>query len=534
MKLMRTYLFPLFSSAVITATVYLLNAFNLLTVGLALIFILVFAALSINRFIVLSDLKKLDHFIKELKRGNVSAVFPQGMSEAFDVVGHDVEEMTKDVRTLIGKMLIASEKLILEIKNIKDRGAHMSESSERVAHHVTEIAGSMSNVMNETDNTQLATQSLLKEVNNVLHFADETIQISTDMSQSIAVNANHSKLLAQKMKESATSTLSHSHEIHDLQAHMKKIEEMIRIITDISGRTNLLALNASIEAARAGEAGRGFAVVAEEVRLLAEQSSHSTDDIVNIIKGLMQKINSIADDLTKSAAVSSDNTQYADQSIQVMEKVQQSVDQTLKSVNNIKSLCMEQSKQTGQLFQLVEGINASSSEIGSSIQNSAALSEEQASTMIDMTKSLDQLYAVSTDLDALMASYRKGLTIGPETQSKITDNLKKMRDYPNAWHLKKLEDITIETLEKLEKENGYQFVAVCSADGKGFRFSQRNTGAEGVDISYRPFFIKAIRGEDFVSDPYISMITNSFCITLSTPLMINGQIVGILVIDLNV
>ena len=62
-------------------------------------------------------------------------------------------------------------------------------------------------------------------------------------------------------------------------ALVERISEMAGIISGISGQTNLLALNAAIEAARAGDAGRGFAVVAEEVRKMADSSSHAATEI---------------------------------------------------------------------------------------------------------------------------------------------------------------------------------------------------------------------------------------------------------------
>ena len=82
-----------------------------------------------------------------------------------------------------------------------------------------------------------------------------------------------------------------------LSAHARSIESILAMIRNVAGQTNLLALNATIEAARAGDAGRGFAVVAQEVKSLASQTAHATDDIAAQISAIQ--------DATRSAVETS-------------------------------------------------------------------------------------------------------------------------------------------------------------------------------------------------------------------------------------
>ena len=94
-------------------------------------------------------------------------------------------------------------------------------------------------------------------------------EIGTQVSQSAAVAAAHAVAAGHATRAT----------IEALNSQVARIGAVVKMISDIAGKTNLLALNATIEAARAGAAGKGFAVVASEVKSLATQTARSTRDI---------------------------------------------------------------------------------------------------------------------------------------------------------------------------------------------------------------------------------------------------------------
>src|SRR5207249_1058745 len=96
--------------------------------------------------------------------------------------------------------------------------------------------------------------------------------------------------------------------INELSEAGARIGDVVKLITSIAEQTNLLALNATIEAARAGDAGRGFAVVAQEVKSLASQTAHATDDIAAKISAIQ--------DATRSAVDTSESIQATTTEVQ--------------------------------------------------------------------------------------------------------------------------------------------------------------------------------------------------------------------------
>ena len=160
-----------------------------------------------------------------------------------------------------------------------------------------------------------------------------------DSIRAIADNASNAVDIARQGVDAADKTNT---SVIRLTESSAEIGNVIKVINSIADQTNLLALNATIEAARAGEAGKGFAVVANEVKELAKQTGHATEDIVD-------RIGTIQSD--------------TDQAMDALNSVQEIMSQIDSRQNAIADAVADQTRMTSRIYQNIYDVAEDSSAI---------------------------------------------------------------------------------------------------------------------------------------------------------------------------
>lgn len=85
-------------------------------------------------------------------------------------------------------------------------------------------------------------------------------------------------------------------------------------------------------------------------------------------------------------------------------------------------------------------------------------------------------------------------------------------------------DEKLKLLENEVKRNGHLRINVVDTNGKA-----KNTNGDSSDISTRDYFIKALSGENAVSDPIVSKADNSVIVSYAVPIKDGNTVKGVLV-----
>ncbi|MFP4363137.1 MAG: methyl-accepting chemotaxis protein [Spirochaetia bacterium] len=353
------------------------------------------------------------------------------LTERITIIGNnEIGELTDLINSFVSKLGDIIRDIATSAKEVQVSADNLNQSIQEVSSSSQEMSASIRGVADSTSSQNekvMTAGSSLGEIHKAIEkinsnissqaaFTEQTFASVDRMAQnmrSVQDTTENAKNVGTKLvsvaEEGRKGIQDTGKSIKDIDASNNKVKQITGLISEITQKTDLLAINAAIEAAHAGDSGKGFAVVAGEIRNLASTSGTHAQDIENQIKtmtsivksgvtlshSIEERFTQIADDIYRANQMIGEITSSAKEQTNHSEDVRNAMESIVASIQEARQSVEDLYKQSGNVTQIMQNL----SQISTQIYQAA---NEQARENDDIMEAITQVRTVSENTNKVV------------------------------------------------------------------------------------------------------------------------------------
>ena len=351
-----------------------------------------------------NNLRKMHSTLGEVSKGNLTVRAKASGKDEFQELASSTNNMINNTKNLVTKVNDASSELGQSADEVGKVSGLISDYSVDITDAIDQINLNMQHQAEHAENCVSTTDKLSVDIQEITEMVEDVRQLVTDTVNMVSQGIELIAELHDQASSTNDMTAQVRTNIESLHKASEIINSFVKTITDISGQTNLLSLNASIEAARAGEAGRGFAVVAEEIRKLADDSAKAAGEIRANVEQITTSTNRSVTSAISAQEMVQNQAVSINQMVEVFHSIQDRMENLNLGLKEIEKSTAKADAERDLTVDAVKSISAIIDETASSALVVRDISEklmEHVNSLNNTAKSLDDhMEDLNTEISA--------------------------------------------------------------------------------------------------------------------------------------
>ena len=343
-------------------------------------------------------------------RGVRSGLLPRRVNiKANDEVG-ELADAFNDMGAALVEALNEMQRSAAQIADaalVQSAGSReLDQATEEIARATRDIARDADQQAQSAQRTTTQARDLATSLDTVANNCHDTARAAEQAREGAVTGVESAGRAAETLLSVAGAVERSRERIESFHSSTEEIDQIVDFIRGLARQTEILALNATIEAAKAGEDGQGFAAVAEEIRSLADRTTHFGHRIQGLVRTITRRAGDLARAMEDSGRVAADGRETALHARQTLEENRVIFAQVASAMDDVATLTRSRSQVAARLALGMEETSAIARSQAERIDlTSTSLAEQHVSTQV-MSQAAQGLAETARTLREKTAHFR--------------------------------------------------------------------------------------------------------------------------------